>query len=139
MRLSKSVVDEVLLEELIRVSRNSNVFFGKHASCVITKNEKFSDIRSFRDRVVCNYLLDRTKERGLTVHAEVAACMKLPKKQLKGSTVIVVRFYNEQIRMSKPCLNCQKFLDKCGVDKVLYSLDFPSNIKFGSRHNHSVQ
>lgn len=62
-----------------------------------------------------------------TIHAERAAIKKLGDvRMLKGATLIVVRYdqYGE-LKGSKPCHDCQLFLEKCmrdyGLLKVIYS------------------
>jgi hypothetical protein len=62
-----------------------------------------------------------------TIHAERAVVKRLGDiSQLRGATLIVVRF-NRTGKMlnSKPCHDCQLFLEKCirdyGLRKVIYS------------------
>ena len=62
-----------------------------------------------------------------TIHAEVNAVKSLGDiSMLRGATLIVVRHgFDGSIRPSKPCHNCQVFLEKCireyGLRKVIYS------------------
>ena len=72
-------------------------------------------------RIAHNYCIDKDKGRGYTIHAEVAACLKYPKKMLKGATLIVIRVYRGEIRDSTPCANCAKFIEKYGIAKVIHS------------------
>ena len=62
-----------------------------------------------------------------TIHAERAVVKRLGDiSQLRGATLIVVR-YNKKGQMlnSKPCHDCELFLEKCmrdyGLRKVIYS------------------
>lgn len=63
-----------------------------------------------------------------TIHAERAVVKNLGDiSQLRGATLYVYR-YNalDELRESKPCSECQVFLDKCikeyGLRKVIYSV-----------------
>jgi Cytidine and deoxycytidylate deaminase zinc-binding region len=62
-----------------------------------------------------------------TIHAEHAVIKRLGDlRQLKGATLIVVRYgHNGDVKSSKPCHDCQLFLEKCmrdyGLLKVIYS------------------
>lgn len=63
----------------------------------------------------------------MTIHAERAVVKRLGDiSQLRGATLIVVR-YNKlgHTLNSKPCHDCQIFLEKCireyGLRKVIYS------------------
>jgi Cytidine and deoxycytidylate deaminase zinc-binding region len=62
-----------------------------------------------------------------TIHAERAVIKRLGDlRQLKGATLIVVRYARDgEIKGSKPCHDCQLFLEKCmrdyGLLKVIYS------------------
>ena len=64
-----------------------------------------------------------------SLHAERAVVKRLGDlSQLRGCTLEVVRLTkHNQIRNSKPCHNCEVFLDKCmkkyGLAKVVYSSD----------------
>jgi len=64
-----------------------------------------------------------------TIHAERAVVKNLGDiSQLRGSTLIVYR-YNSfgELRDSKPCSDCQLFLEKCikeyGLRKIIYSCE----------------
>ena len=63
-----------------------------------------------------------------TIHAERAVVKSLGDlSQLRGATLIVYRFNaHNELRDSKPCSECQIFLDKCmkeyGLHKVVYSM-----------------
>lgn len=64
-----------------------------------------------------------------TIHAEKAVVKQLgDTSKLKGATLYVYRFNsNNELRDSKPCSDCQIFLEKCmreyGLQKVVYSQD----------------
>ena len=58
-----------------------------------------------------------------SVHAEVDAIIKA-RKDLKGSSILVVRVNSDnQFRLSKPCLNCMKYIEFVGIKNIFYSID----------------
>ncbi len=63
-----------------------------------------------------------------TIHAERAVVKNLGDiSQLRGATLYVYRFNaHDELRDSKPCSECQVFLEKCmkeyGLRKVIYSV-----------------
>ena len=55
----------------------------------------------------------------LSIHAEVAAIMKLPKgTNFRKVKLIVVQ---SGMKMSKPCDKCDKLINDLGIRKVYYS------------------
>lgn len=61
-------------------------------------------------------------------HAEVSAILNLKnksKRYLEDATLIVVRIGPDSIgcpmKLSKPCENCRKAIEKAGIKKVFYS------------------
>jgi len=73
-----------------------------------------------------------TRSRGsgwseFTIHAERAVVKALGDlSQLRGCVLVVVRINkNNEVLGSKPCADCEKFLNKCikcyGLQKVMYS------------------
>ena len=63
-----------------------------------------------------------------TIHAERAVVKRLgDTSQLRGATLYVYRYNSlDELRDSKPCYDCQIFLEKCmreyGLRKVVYSV-----------------
>jgi deoxycytidylate deaminase len=58
-----------------------------------------------------------------SVHAEVDAIIKA-RKDLKGSSILVVRVNRfNQLRLSKPCKNCMKYIQHVGIKNIFYSID----------------
>jgi deoxycytidylate deaminase len=58
-------------------------------------------------------------------HAEVAAILSVrsaEKWKMLDATLIVVRVGNDgNVKLSRPCENCTKQIQKCGIKKVFYS------------------
>ena len=68
----------------------------------------------------------------ITVHAEVAAMLGLPKSILRRATVVVVRVNSDgSFRISKPCTNCEKRLRAMGVPRIYYSTTSPEHEMLG--------
>jgi deoxycytidylate deaminase len=65
-----------------------------------------------------------------SVHAEVDAIIKA-RKDLKGSNILVVRINkNNQLRISKPCSNCMKYIEYVGIRNIFYTIDrYPYVVK----------
>lgn len=53
-----------------------------------------------------------------SIHAEEDALFGLSRRQTYGSSIFVYRSNN---RLAKPCSNCQKAIDRAGIQHVLYS------------------
>lgn len=61
-------------------------------------------------------------ERILGLHAEIHACLKVDKKDLKGAEIYVARLKKDGTHgMAMPCTVCQKFLKSRGVAKVIFT------------------
>jgi deoxycytidylate deaminase len=60
-----------------------------------------------------------------TIHAEIHAISKYPKKYVKNMDLIVIRINNNNInanlKNSRPCSSCIDKLTKMGIRKVYYS------------------
>jgi cytidine deaminase len=57
----------------------------------------------------------------LSCHAEVAALMKVPPgTNMRRVKLLVVR---KGMKMSKPCVRCQRVIEALGVRRVYYSCD----------------
>ena len=92
---------------------------------VITKRNKILAIGH-------NSVGSRSKGAGYsknTIHAERAVVKNLGNLSLlRGATLIVYRYNaHDELMDSKPCSECQIFLDKCmkeyGLHKVVYSME----------------
>lgn len=64
----------------------------------------------------------KTKGVKLSIHAEKDALSKCSDTDLVGTSLIVVRISPDgKLIMSKPCQNCQKFIERKRVSVVYYS------------------
>jgi len=66
-----------------------------------------------------------------SVHAEVDAIIKA-RMDLKGCSMLVVRINKSgQLRLSKPCINCMKYIEYAGIKNIFYTIDkYPYVIKY---------
>lgn len=68
--------------------------------------------------------LAKTKMRQL--HAEMDACIRCSKQELKGAELIVVRARRDKkVGMAKPCQACDIFIRFMGIKRVYYTVDHP--------------
>lgn len=105
---------ETILNKLKHTCNKSNCSY-KHSSAIIHKNKVLS--------IGYNYHFNN-----ISIHAEIDACKNYMKlyncNDLKGVDIIVIRNngdINSDIKMSKPCIHCYKFLSNKGVRKIYYS------------------
>lgn len=57
-----------------------------------------------------------------SIHAEVDAIIKA-KTDLKGASILIIRINRlNQFRLSRPCINCMKYIEFIGIKKVIYSI-----------------
>lgn len=69
--------------------------------------------------------LAKTKMRQL--HAEVAACIRCSKDELRGAEIIVVRARRDhKVGMAQPCEACDTFIRNVGIRRVYYTTDSPN-------------
>jgi deoxycytidylate deaminase len=111
-----------LFDLLIKEAQKSNVQH-KHAACIIAENKIIS--------IAHNYVLLRNKyEKNHSIHAEVAAILKLNKKHFlkyKKFKLIVIRISNNKsllfdtLLLSKPCNNCMNYIKQNNITEVYYS------------------
>lgn len=64
-----------------------------------------------------------------SIHAEADAISKLKKIMLLNVSMYIVRISPAGIflKYSKPCNNCQKLIQKCGIKRVYYSTSYEFN------------
>lgn len=86
----------------------------RHGAAVVCRNEVIA--------VGKNYHIDN-HPRLHSMHAEMDALMKVPRKlRRKPLYIVVVRVSNDgELRLSMPCPTCQKLLEKFKIPKIYYS------------------
>ena len=68
-----------------------------------------------------------------TIHAEISALGKVPRKYQNNCFIIVWRVHPDgHLSMSKPCEKCQKYLRRKKIKLIYYSTD---EQKFGRYYN----
>lgn len=72
--------------------------------------------KSRNDPVIVRHLGGRCRSR----HAEVVAIARAG--NVRGATIYLARLdRGGNVRLSKPCKSCQKYLDKHGIKRVVYT------------------
>ena len=64
-----------------------------------------------------------------STHAEISAINKVKnKKQLSECEMYIVRIgpdkLNNMLKYSKPCINCQNYINKYNIKKIYYSTNY---------------
>lgn len=69
----------------------------------------------------------------MSIHAEMDAIYDFIKKNrrydLRGLDIIVIRFKNNELKISRPCKSCIEKMRELGIRKVYYS-DYDGNIVY---------
>ena len=108
-------------EEPIRLLKKiaiESIVYYKHAAALISGDTVYSSgANKFIKEIKIN---DQTYYR--TMHAEITALERLPKKKIRGMDILVIRINkNLALRNSRPCTQCIERLSKLGIRKVYYS------------------
>ena len=91
----------------------------KHSAALITSKQYILSIGF-------NHFIRNEK----TIHAEINAICKLPKKLVKGHNLLVIRVNGNwagtstPLKNSRPCNDCIDKLIKIGINKVYYSNEY---------------
>lgn len=109
-----------------KIARNSNMFQKHGAVIVYKKNIISTGFNSYNFNSKNNF----------SIHAEIVAINNAIKnkykKVLNECKLYIVRIAPEcydctnsnLLKYSKPCLNCQKYINKFNIDKVYYSTNY---------------
>jgi tRNA(Arg) A34 adenosine deaminase TadA len=105
------------IDRLHRKTQQSNMQH-KHAAVLLDKRGKYLSIG-------VNTLKDNRQDRDYcSVHAEMAACRKVPRTMLKDSTLIVIRVSrNGNLLNSAPCDRCRELISNLGIKRIYYSVE----------------
>jgi len=107
---------EDMFDKVIALAKKS-VMQHKHGA-IITRN---GEILGSGFNHITDYMSHQW-----SCHAEIAAiqnCKKKDKHNLSDATLIVARIGKDgELRLSKPCINCQKQIEKCGIKRIFYSV-----------------
>lgn len=81
---------------------------------------------SGRNRVKTHPIMHRyhRPDRLIGIHAEIDACLKLPREQLVGADLYVCRILkNREFSLAKPCPVCLEILRRFDLRKVYYTIN----------------
>jgi len=113
-----------LIEAAVLEAKKST--YDHRVGCIIFNKSKIISVGH-------NYVMKRRKKLNPryqkwigSVHAEVDAIINA-KKNLKGCDLLVIRINRkDEFRLSKPCKECQKYIEHVSIRKVFYSINiFP--------------
>lgn len=107
------------------IALNSNMFQKHGAIIIYKKNILSSGFNSYSNYIKCNF----------SIHAEINAINNFIKKYdkylLEKCELYVVRIShsndnknNTFLKYSKPCINCQKIINKFNIPKIYYSTNY---------------
>lgn len=106
-----------LISELKKNAYKSTINH-KHSAALITSKQYILSIGF--NHFITNDIHGNLK----TVHAEINAICKLPKKLVKGNDILVIRVNKNNLKNSRPCNSCIDKLIKMGINKVYYSNEY---------------
>lgn len=116
-----------IIELAIRKARNSTqthqhgcVMLDKRGNVVGSGANVWSPFNDRKFSIEQRHLCGAPKSSPL--HAEVRAYYSVPPRLRNNLTLVVIRYRNGVLRNSKPCANCQKFIDEKNI-RVFYSDD----------------
>lgn len=107
-------------DECVRKALTSDVKKSKHLAIAFRRNGSL--ISSATNQLV----LGNPKQ--FSIHAEISLINKLRKIKAKerfgNITILVMRFSKRHgWKLSRPCPNCQRILEKYGVNTILFTVD----------------
>jgi len=110
------VREEYILEAISQALKSP--LLRKHGAIVIKDNRVIA--RGFNRYIeACSI---ESKRRKLSIHAEKDALSKVSNGDLVGTILIVIRISPKgDLIMSKPCLNCQKYIKRKKISVTYYS------------------
>lgn len=110
--------DDIILK-LKKHAYNSNINH-KHSAALITNKQNLLSI-GFNHFINDRGIINSNKNANKTIHAEINAICKFPKKLVKGNNILVIRVNNDILKNSRPCNSCIDKLQRLGINKVYYS------------------
>jgi len=120
--MNKRIIDTAILE-----ARKST--YEHRIGCVIFKKSKIISFGHNYAQKKRKRLNPKYQKWEGSVHAEVDAIINA-KTNLKGCNLFVVRINRkDEFRLSKPCLECQKYMNHVGIKNVFYSINTYPYIK----------
>jgi len=118
--ITNTIIKEKDLLELLIKEANKGEMYYRHSACIFNGNELIS--------IAHNYIPNTKLNNLYSIHAEIAAILKMPKKikSKKNLKLYVIRLSNEdnsKLLFSKPCNNCLNTIKKKlpGIPVIYYS------------------
>ena len=108
-----------LAQKLCKLSEHSYKM-----AAIVTKGSRILSFGINKYRTHPKQINPFTKERGVSVHAELAAIIGVSEENLRGSSVYIARrLVNGEAALAKPCTCCIAILREAGVKKVIYTIN----------------
>lgn len=110
-----NAIDTNIFDKAINLAKKSTML-QKHGAVIVSKN---GEIIGQGFNHMNNFLSHQW-----SCHAEIAALLNIKNKRdkLLDSTLVVVRLGSDGLpKLSKPCANCRKEINKFGIRRVFYS------------------
>ena len=115
------VISNKLIKLAIEEAKKSN--YKQKVGCIIFDKKKILSKGYNTSQKSIKKLHPQFQGFPYSVHAEVDAIIKA-RKDLKGSSILVIRINKEtQFRLSKPCINCMKYIKHVEIKNIFYSID----------------
>ncbi len=105
------------LDDLKAVARSSFVHF-KHSACLLRGGKVYAIGKNrYFDRVY-----EVRKNIKFTIHAEIDTIMQMPKHELKGMDILIIRVrVDGTLGDSRPCNTCIEKMKRAGIRRAYYS------------------
>ena len=116
-RFMSNTIHDNIFEKAIQIAKKSTML-QKHGAVILSKN---GDIIGQGYNHFSDYMSHQW-----SCHAEMAALMNIRNKKgrerVADATLLVVRIGNDGLpKLSKPCENCKREIEKFGIKRVFYS------------------
>lgn len=106
----------------VKAAGSSEIGKWKHGAVVVKSGRVLSiGVNKQRNAEMQTYAKDY--ETCFTVHAEIDALARVPKREQRGATIYVARVnVNGEERLSRPCENCEEALVAAGIKNVIFTV-----------------
>lgn len=109
----------------LKIHTNKSSLSHRHAAGIVYKNKLISKgvnaIQAGRSEHAELSAISKFIKRYGTTLKESVILPKNVTRSLNKITVIVIRYHNEKLVLSKPCKHCINLMKKIGIKKIYYS------------------
>lgn len=91
--------------------------FFRHSAILFHKKHIYNIGRNYKNKTS-----PHSPNEYKTIHAELDALLGVDRKNLIGSSMLVIRIgAKDNLTMSKPCIHCQHLIKNAGIKTLFYS------------------